>query len=201
MTTVEEALSRPDAVAAKRGDGTVVRTLWPYRSWLVFVIGAVLAAVTAVAVVEVVSALAGSPLSLLPVGDRAPDYASGARWSDPTVRAASVLLALVGLVLISLALLPGRGHWLALRTDDPMLAAGLSRKALREVLAGAACELEGVRGARVTLGRRRARVRVDAERCVPEELPSAVRAVVEQRVAELALVQELKIRVSVRRGK
>ncbi|WP_285759547.1 DUF6286 domain-containing protein [Nocardiopsis ansamitocini] len=200
MTTVEEALSRPDPVVARRADRVAVHTFRPYRSWPAFIAGAVIMGVAGLAAVEVISALAGSPLSLLPV-DRATGYAGSARWADPTVKIASGVLALIGLVLISLALVPGRGHWLALRTEDPAFVVGLSKGALRRALAAAACEVDGVRSAHVTLGRRRVAVRAHTELRRSDELPGLVREAVRRRLGDLAPVRELNVRASVRYAK
>ncbi|TDQ46618.1 DUF6286 domain-containing protein [Actinorugispora endophytica] len=199
MTTVEEALGRPDQVSAERTGGATVHTFRPCRSWRVLGAGAVLVAVAGVAAAEVIAALAGSSLSPLSF-DGVSEHASTARWSDPAVRVASGVLALIGLVLISLALVPGRGYRRTLRVGDPVFAGNLSEAVLIRELAVAACGVEGVRDARVALGRRRVRVRVGVGPEPCGALPSLVRAAVEQRGAELALADELKVRVRVRRA-
>ncbi|GAA3753239.1 hypothetical protein HDA32_004492 [Spinactinospora alkalitolerans] len=200
MTTVEEALSRPDPGVARRARRVAVHTFRPYRSWPAFIAGALLMVVAGLAAAEVISALVGSPLRLLPF-ERAAGYAGGARWSDPTVQVASGVLALIGLVLISLALVPGRGRWTALRTEDPNLVVGLSKSGLRRALAAAACDVDGVRSAHVKVGRSRVKVRAHTELRRDEELPEQVRSAVRQRVAELAPVRELKVRTQVRYAK
>lgn len=198
MTTMEEALSRPGPSAARRTDRIAVHTFRPYRSWPVLAAGGVLVAVAGVAAAEVISALVGSPLSPLSV-DRATEYAAEARWSAPTVRVASGVLTLIGLLLIALALLPGGNRWLASHPRDPGLVAGLSRGALRRSLATAVREVEGVRGARVALGRHRVRVRVEAAPDGDAEVSSTVHGVVERKITELALAREPRIDVDVRR--
>ncbi|KUP98432.1 DUF6286 domain-containing protein [Thermobifida cellulosilytica] len=198
MTTVEEVLGRSESGTAGRADHAAVRTLRPYRSWAMVAVGGVLVAVTGLAAAEVVSALAGSPLSLLPV-DRAGEQA--ARWSNPAVQAASAVLMLVSLLLIALALVPGWGRGATWQPQDPAFAAGMSRGALRRILAAAACEVDGVRDARVTLTRQRVKVRADAEAHRAAEVTPAVQSAVERKLVELALAGEPKVRVHVRPAK
>lgn len=200
MTTVDQALARPDPAGVQRARRMAVRTFRPRRSWAAFLAGAVLVAVAAIAATEVIAALVGSPVRLLPY-QQAAAYAEGARWSDPSVRAASAVLAGIGLVLISLALVPGRSRWLPLRTDTPELVVGLSPAALRRALSTAAEEVDGVREARVRVGRRRVTVRVHTDLSDPGALPSQVDTDVRRRLAELDPLRTVKIRTDVRYAK
>ncbi|GAA3763580.1 DUF6286 domain-containing protein [Salinactinospora qingdaonensis] len=200
MTTVEDALGRPDPVTAKRANRVAVHTFRPRRSWPALLVGLVVAGVAGLAAAEVISALIGRPFTGLPF-QQAAEYAGEARWSDPAVQLASLVLALIGLVLISLALVPGRGRWLPLRTDDPALVVGLSRPALRRALSVAAREVDGVRSVQVRLGRRRVGVWAYTELRGDEELPDLLRQAVERRLADLAPLRELKVRTRVRYAK
>ncbi|MDS1271957.1 DUF6286 domain-containing protein [Lipingzhangella sp. LS1_29] len=200
MTTVDHALAPPDPLASQRARRTAVRTFRPRRSWPAFLAGAVLVLVAAVAAAEVISALVGSPLRMLPY-QQAASYAEGARWSDPSVRVASAVLAGIGLVLISLAVLPGRSRWLPLRTDDPDLVVGISPAALRRALSSAAEDVDGVRRARVRLGRRSITVRVHTDLGEPGTLPTQVETEVRRRLSELAPLRDLKVRTNVRYAK
>ncbi|MEY9215482.1 hypothetical protein NI17_014655 [Thermobifida halotolerans] len=196
MTTVEEVLGRSETSSTGRADRVAVRTFRPYRSWAALVAGGLLVTVTGLAAAEVISALVGSPLSLLPV-DRTAEYTSGARWSDPAVQVASAVLVLVSLLLIALALVPGWGRGMAWHPHDPAFVAGVSRATLRRTLAAAAREVDGVRDARVTLTRRRVKVRVDTETHRAAELSSAIQQAVEHKIVELSLVREPRVRVQV----
>lgn len=200
MTTVEEALVRPEAGATGRADHAAVRTLRPYRSWAAVVVGGVLVGVTGLAAAEVISALAGSPVTVLPV-DQAGEHASTARWSDPAVQVASAVLVLISLLLIALALLPGWGRGAEWHPHDPAFAAGVSRGALRRTLAAAAREVDGVHDARVTLTRQRVKVRADAEAHRAAEVSPAIQNAVERKIVELSLIREPKVRVHVRCAK
>lgn len=200
MTTVEDALRRPDPAVSKRARRVAVHTFRPKRSWPAFIVGAVIMVVAGVAAAEVISALVGSPLRILPF-DRAADYAGSARWNDPAVQIASGVLAAIGLVLLALALIPGRGGYLPLQTDDPALVVGLSKPGLRRALAAAARDVDGVRGARVVVGRRRVKVRAETHLRSAEGMREAVHTAVQERLAELAPVRTLKVRTQVRFSK
>ncbi|MDT0301579.1 DUF6286 domain-containing protein [Streptomonospora wellingtoniae] len=200
MTTVEDALSRPDPDATRRASRVAVHTFRPRRSWPALIVGALVLGVAALAAVEVASALAGAPMRTS-VTSAAGEYAATAQWSDPVVQTASAVAAAIGLVLIAVALLPGRGRFTALRTADPELVVGLSRSGLKRTLASAAQEVGGVRAARVAVGRRRVRVRVRTDLREAPELRGEVAAAVGRRLAELEPVTPFKVTASVRHTK
>ena len=198
MTTVEEALGRPDqSAAARRARRVAVHTFRPRRSWPAVITGLLVLALAVVAAAEVIAALAGTPLRLFPVGPAA-GYAETATWSEPSVQIASAVLALIGLLLIVLALAPGSGHWTALRTDDPALVVGLTRSALRRAVAAAAHGVSGVDGADVTVRGNRLRVHVRTGLRDSSDLPEQVTRAVEERLAELAPLRNMRINTDVR---
>ncbi|GAA4893377.1 DUF6286 domain-containing protein [Streptomonospora salina] len=198
MTTVEDALRRPDPAAGRRANRVAVRTFRPRRSWPVVIVGALVLGVAAPAAAEVASALAGAPLRTA-VTSAAGEYAAGARWSDPVVRAASAVAALIGLVLIAAALVPGCGRSTGALTGTPELVVGLSRRGLKRTLAGAAHDVGGVCGARVSVGRRRVTVRVHTDLREAPELGTEVAAAVRGRLAELEPVRAFTVTARVRR--
>ncbi|MBB4929996.1 hypothetical protein F4561_000816 [Lipingzhangella halophila] len=201
MTTVEDALSRPEPVAVRCGRRVAVRALQPRRLWPVVFAGAlILAALAVIAAVEVISGLAGDPLHLLPF-EHATGSATEAQWTEPPVQGASVLLAVIGLALIGLALLPGRARWTVVRTDDQGLLVGMERSALRDTVAAAARNVNGVRSARVSVGRRGVRVRVRAESWSAASLRADVAAAAEHRLADLGPFRALAVSTKVRRPK
>ncbi|MUL39927.1 alkaline shock response membrane anchor protein AmaP [Streptomonospora sp. PA3] len=197
MTTVEDALSGPDRSAARRASRVAVHTFRPRRSWPALIVGALVLGIAALAAVEVAAALAGAPMSPA-VTSAAGAYTAEARWSDPVVRIASAVAAGIGLVLIALALVPGRGRFTALRTGDPELVVGLSRSGLKRTLAAAAHDVGGVRGAHVSVGRRRIRVRVRTDLREAPELRGEVAAAVRQRLTELEPVYGFTVTTRVR---
>lgn len=197
MTTVEEALGRPDQGVDRRARRVAVHTFRPRRSWPAVITGLTILAVAVVAATEVISALAGSPLGLLPV-DTAEGYAATTTWSMPSVQISSAVLALIGLALIVAALTPGRGRWTALRTDDPALVVGLTRPALRRAVAAAAEGVSGVDGVHVTVRAHRIRLHVRTGMREADGLPAEVTAAVERRLEELAPLCSMRIATHVR---
>lgn len=197
MTTVEEVLGRPDQGVDREARRVAVHTFRPRRSWPAVISGFVILVVAVVAAAEVIAALSGSPLGLFPVGT-ATEYAQTTTWSQPSVQIASALLALIGLVLIVAALAPGRGHWTALRTDDPALVVGMTRSALRRAVAAAAQDVSGVDQVGVHVRGSRIRVQVRTGMREAPELPAEVTAAVERRLEELAPLRSLRIATHVR---
>lgn len=198
MTTVEEALGRPDQNGdARRARRVAVHTFRPRRSWPAVITGIVVLALAVVSAAEVIAALAGSPLRLIPM-EGATGYAAITTWSEPSVQIASAVLALIGLMLIVLALAPGNGYWTALRTDDPALVVGLTRPALRRAVAAAAQGVSGVDGADVAVRGNRLRVHARTGLRDSADLPARVTEAVEHRLAELAPLRNMRINTDVR---
>lgn len=196
MTAVEEAVRPPDSAEGRRTRRAAVHTFRPHRSWPAIIAALVILAVAVLAAVEIISALAGAPLRLVPF-DQAADYAAGVRWNEPGVRIASGVVAVVGLLLLALALIPGRGGYLPLRTEDPSLVVGLSLPGLRRALAAAAREVNGVSDAQVTVGGRRVAVRAETTLRRDAEMRDAVRESVERRLAELDPLRRFTVRARV----
>ncbi|MDA2814946.1 DUF6286 domain-containing protein [Nocardiopsis sp. RSe5-2] len=200
MTTVGQVAGAPGTAVVRRARRTARRAFRPRRSWPAFIAAVLVLAVAVLAGAAAVSAVAGAPLRVPVVGD-ALDRAAGMRWRDTAVLVAAGGAALVGLVLLVSALLPGRARWTALRTDDPDLVVGLSRSALRRAVAAAARGVSGVRGVRATVRRRAVRVRVDTELRDRPDLRDEVAEAVEERLDELVPLRRPKVRVRVRTAK
>lgn len=197
MTTVEEALGHPDQGIDRKARRVAVHTFRPRRSWPAVITGLLVLALAVVSAAEVIAALAGSPLRLIPVG-AATEYATTTTWSEPSVQIASAVLALIGLALIVLALVPGKGRWMALRTDDPALVVGLTRPALRRAVASAAHGVGGVDGVNVSVRGNRIKVHVNTGLRDSEGLPAEVTAAVQRRLEELAPLRNMRINTYVR---
>ncbi|MBB4935239.1 hypothetical protein F4561_006133 [Lipingzhangella halophila] len=203
MTTVEEAGAaerRSGPSAETRARRSAIRTFRPSRSWPALLAGLVLLAGAVLIAAEIVSTLVGSPLGIIPVGAIVP-VLSGTGWNHPAVLGVSGALVLLGLILLVAALIPGRGGYLPLRTGDPALAVGLSRAGMRSALATAAREVDGVEGARVSVGRRRVRVRANTHLRAADGLREAVGDAVRERLAELAPLRPLRIRTRIKLAK
>ncbi|RDI69013.1 DUF6286 domain-containing protein [Nocardia pseudobrasiliensis] len=105
-------------------------------------------------------------------------------WADSRGLAAGLAGAAAGLVLLGLAVLPGRSILVPLVAEDE-IAAGVGRRGLDEALRAAAQSVEGVRSARVRLHRKRVRITAKAAHTHPPELPDAVRTAVDERLGRI----------------
>lgn len=104
------------------------------------------------------------------------------RWTDLVPAIAGGVAALLGLVLLLAAVLPGRATVLPLRGD---LDSGASRRSYRSTLRVAASTVDGVSGAKLKLGGRRVKAVVTTARGNTDGLADAVRTAVEQRVGQI----------------
>jgi hypothetical protein len=107
---------------------------------------------------------------------------------DPEALAVAVALAVLGLVLLLFAALPGRTAVEPLRGDDPLIITGADRRGLGTALAATAVEVPGVAAASVRLrGRIRRRVIVHADTVypMPGNLAERVGHAVAVRLAEM----------------
>ncbi|GAA2849292.1 hypothetical protein GCM10010517_06610 [Streptosporangium fragile] len=146
---------------------------------------------------EVISALLGRPLRLVPY-DRALAWASSTPWSSPQVATGAGLVALLGLVLALLALLPGRPRLVPIRTGDRDLVIGVPPRGFARALARAAEQVRGVGHARVRLHGRTADVTAESLIRDTTGMADAVRQAVHARIAELGPVRDYRVRVRLR---
>lgn len=91
-------------------DRAAVRAFRPSRVIPSVITAVVMTAIGVLVALEVISALVGHPLRLVPY-DRMLTWASSTPWSDPRVRAGAGLVGLLGLLLVLFALIPGGPRW------------------------------------------------------------------------------------------
>ncbi len=174
------------------------RAFRPRRALPATLTAAALAAAAILIAAEVIAALFGRSANVLPVAWLA-RLGRDTRWDEwPALTAACVAMAL-GLLLLLLALMPGRLRVIPLHSDDPDVVLGLARQGLRRHAASAAESVDGITHARVRAGRRRVRVRATSPLHDARGLHDAVRDAVAQRVGELEPVRPPRLRVTVRR--
>ncbi|MQA95436.1 MAG: hypothetical protein GEV11_12585 [Streptosporangiales bacterium] len=188
-----------DARTARRAARRAVRVFRPRRTGTALVVAAVLLTVSALTAAEVISWLMGRPLRLVPY-ERLGELARAYRFDDPVMLGASAVIALAGLWLLLVALVPGRPRMVPLATDDPDLVVGLSRAGLRHALEAAAAAVPGVGESRVRLRRRTVTVYVRGGSSEPGEPAAGVRRAVTARLVELAPVRMPKVRIVVSGG-
>lgn len=127
------------------------------------------------------------------------DALHGVRWTDLAPAVAGGAAALLGLVLLLAAILPGRPTVLPL---DGELNSGASRRSYRSTLRTAASTVDGVSGAKVTLKRRKVSAKVTTGRTNTAGLADAVRDAIDRRLDQItpAVRPAVKIKVHAARS-
>ncbi|HEX6196690.1 MAG TPA: DUF6286 domain-containing protein [Jiangellaceae bacterium] len=144
---------RAVSVAAHRAD------LRRSRRVPAVLVAAGLLTIGAVTAVEAVLVAAGLAPLLVP-RDRLADQATGVDWDDPGLLTVAAIAAAVGLLLLALAVLPGRRRLLVIRAADPGVLVTVGPRALRRLLATDATGITGVHRARVALRGRHTTLRI-----------------------------------------
>jgi hypothetical protein len=120
------------------------------------------------------------------------------RWSDLPVALGGGVAVLVGLVLLALAVTPGRPTVLPLAPTSTAVDSGAARRGLRRTLQAAAGSVDGVRAVRLTVRRKRIDATVRTNRTVTDGLAEEVRAALDRRLGEIAPATRPLPRVRVR---
>jgi uncharacterized protein DUF6286 len=190
----------PAALPARqvpRSPASPLRDLRPSRTPAAMIVALLLLAAGALAVTEIGLARTGRP-SLLTPRERVAAAVTAARWDDPVVLGIAGLAAAVGVLLLGLALVPGRPRALVLACDSPGVVLTIGRRSVRRLLGRDATRVEGVKRARVSLRRRRVIVRVTGRSRVHPEARAQVERAVSERIEQLAPVRPAGLRVRVR---
>lgn len=126
---------------------------------------------------------------------------------DIGVVGAGLVAALLGLVLLGCALLPGRAETLALAAGDrpdpesgtPPVA-GVTRSGLRTALAATLADVDGVDAVQIQVRARRVTARVRTELTTTDTVRETVRQVAADRLSrtDLAQTPDLRVRVALR---
>ncbi|WP_330179762.1 DUF6286 domain-containing protein [Nocardia sp. NBC_01503] len=121
----------------------------------------------------------------------------GAHWSDGIVLGAGMAIAAAGLVLLLIAVLPGRPVVVALDElgDSP---AGIARRSLRADLRRAAVSVHGVESPRVRLGDKKIRVSARTGRAETAGLDTAMREAVTGALDRIAPARRATVRTRLR---
>ncbi|GLW06116.1 hypothetical protein Misp01_12460 [Microtetraspora sp. NBRC 13810] len=132
---------------SRRANRAAVRAFRPRRAVPGTIAAIVLLLLGLVSAIEVISALLGTPFRIVPY-DRILNWAFTTRWNNPALLLGAGVAAILGLLLLLMALVPGRGRYIALRTGDPNLIMGMQRRSFARSLARAAESVDGVTAAR-----------------------------------------------------
>jgi len=111
----------------------------------------------------------------------------GTHWNDSVTALAGGVLALVGVLMLIAAILPGAPTVLPLSGDPAGMDSGATRRSLRSTLRSAASTVDGVNTAKLRLGRRKVAAVVRTNRTNATGLDDAVRAALEHRLDQLNL--------------
>ncbi|RDG34526.1 DUF6286 domain-containing protein [Streptomyces corynorhini] len=153
---------------------------------------ALLAACTVVAVVAVQMIAGQTPW--ISYGAVAGDLRA-AHWNDRAPAVAGGIAALIGLIMVMAAVLPGRPTVLPLAGE---LDSGASWRGLRSTLRTAAADVDGVNRVTLRLRRRRVAARVRTDRTNTEGLADAVRTALEQRLDQIDPARRPDVKVTLR---
>jgi hypothetical protein len=179
--TPERSVAQTHAARPRR---TVLHTLRPARRVPAVLVALVLLAAGALTVWEIVLARANRPPFLLPREQLAVEI-TGVSWNDPAVLTGGVVVALLGVLLLGLALWPGRAPAFVLDSGDPDVLIAVGRRSLRQLLARDARRHVGVARARVSVRRRRVAVRVRGQSTQPAETRTEIQQALERRLADV----------------
>ncbi|RJL33187.1 DUF6286 domain-containing protein [Bailinhaonella thermotolerans] len=189
-------VSAPAQSGAPGSRGT--RAFRPRRMITSMIVALLLTAAAVLGLVEVLSALFGRPVNVLPVRQGA-NWLRSTPWNDPAVITTGVVLALLGLLLLALALLPGRTRMVPLVSDDPDLILGATPRSVNQMLGVAARDVSGVSSARTRVRGKKVRVDVDTSVQDTDDLRNRVTEAVEARLANLQPLQKHRVKVNIRR--
>jgi Family of unknown function (DUF6286) len=193
----EDIVEAGKADALKQARRLAEREFRPRRTPLGLAAALLILAGGSLIAIEVVTAMLGEPLRLVPA-DR---WAAGLRdtaWQDVGVRRVAAALAVLGGAMVLPALLPRRHpRMMPMQGADPRVAAAVSRQAVLRSLAAATVAVPGIERARVRMTRFRRQVSVRARTGYRNQadLADLVRAAVAARLGELDLMDPPVVRV------
>jgi hypothetical protein len=173
------------------------RAFRPRRALPAIVVSALLAAATGLIAAYLISKYVGHQVHVLPAGL----FQAGHQlhWDDPRSLVAAAVACVLGLLLIGLAVLPGRFRVVPVASQDPRSVAAVTRAGLRRYLAGAATTVDGIASAKVRVRRRRARVYAASSLRDTAGLAAQVETAVTERISALSPLRPLRVGVTVRK--
>ncbi|QWF80749.1 DUF6286 domain-containing protein [Amycolatopsis sp. CA-230715] len=131
--------------------------------------------------------------------DTAADAVRGIRWDGVPVLVAGGVVAVVGLVLLLAAVLPGKPIVLPLAPSDRDETSGATRRSVHGELRQTVASVDGVSSAKVKLRTKKLTARVRTSRTVTEGLADAVSSALETRLDQIAPAKRPRVRVRVKK--
>ncbi|WP_327089863.1 alkaline shock response membrane anchor protein AmaP [Nonomuraea sp. NBC_01738] len=175
-------------------DRAALKAFRPGRTVPAMIVAGLLTVLGVVVAAEIISTLFGRPLGWLPSRQML-QWGRATAWQDPLVLIGGGVVALIGVVLVVAALMPGRPRLVAARTGDPDLIIGMRKKSFVGALARAAQEVPGVRGAQASMRGQTVRVTATTSGWDDDNTGNAVKQAVLTRMAALAPIQPYQVSV------
>ena len=176
----------------------------PRRTAPATIVALVLLAVCVLVAIAVIQSLTGrTPFLSLP---QLLSVSSGQHWNSAWTIAVAVVLAVIGLLLLLVALRPGQPVVLPLARQvgpdgEPGADAGVRRATLTKDLASVASGVPGVVSASVMAGRRSVTATITAAGSDATEVPDQVRERITERLTDISPASQPSVRVRVRRDR
>lgn len=174
------------------------RVFRPRRSVPAIIVAAILAAAGILGAIQAVGAALGHPLWKVSYHDFAGPLRD-THWGDTVALAAAAAIAFIGLILLLVAVLPGRPSAIVLASGDTAIVIGAPQASLRRVLERAARDVDGIERARVKLRRRSATIHATTRLRDTSGLRGSVHAAVQDRLTALDPLSPIRIRVRIHR--
>jgi hypothetical protein len=203
MTTVELPVTPADEHADQHGADqrpayrATLRAFRPRRAIPATIVAALLAAAALLTAAEVISRLLDRQLGALPVSWLS-RLGRETQWQDPLALIVAGLAAVAGLLLLVLALRPGRARVVPVTSGYGDALTAASYGAVARHTEAAAGGVDGIAGARATVRKDRLRLRVDSPLRDPRGLTEQVQQAVAGRLDQLAPLRPLRLKVAVR---
>jgi len=121
-------------------------------------------------------------------------------WSDGLIFGIGIAAAALGLVLVMVALVPGRAVVVPLESGD-QADVGIARRSLRGAVRAAADSVDGVDSSRVRVGRRKIRVRARGSHGAAGDIGDSLNTAVQERLVTIAPRNPPQVAVRVRTAK
>jgi len=160
---------------------------------------AVIVAAGIVGCIWAASAALGRPLWHIPHSDFAGPLQGSVHWDDTGTLIVASAVALVGFLLILIAVIPGRARAIPLASGDDSLVIGVPRRSLRRSLGWLAEDVPGIDRAKVKAGRRSVTVKATTRLRDPAGLRESVQAIIEDRLTRLDPLWPVRVKVRLRR--
>jgi hypothetical protein len=199
--------SRPDGGESQDGDRAaadgrtarrqVARRYRPRRTIPAVIVATLLLVITALGAIEVISYLFDSPAGVIPA-DALAELGRETAWNDALTITVAAIVGLLGLILLIIALWPGRPRGVALTADRPGVVMAIGEADLARLVARAATDVDGVDNASAQIKRGTIAVRADSPLHETRSLADQVQHAVSAQLDELAPVRPRSVRVKLR---